>query len=78
MKKAMRFEVGDRVYFADPKTTKLVSYDKPPLPGWVVIGSHSEDSIVIDEIEWDAFVKLILAAAKYIAANKRDDAAIPD
>lgn len=74
----MIFEVGERVYFADPKLNLLISYDKPPLPGWVVMGRHGEDCIMIDHNEWDDFVKLILDAAKYISANRLDDDSLKD
>lgn len=69
----MHFEVGERVYFADPKTNKLLAYDKPPLPGWVSIGCHSEECILVDEEEWESFVKLILEADQYIRTNNRLD-----
>ena len=74
----MHFEAGERVYFTDQKINLLVSYDKPPLPGWVIIGQHGENCILIDQNEWDDFVKLVLTAAKYISANRRDDATFSD
>lgn len=74
----MHFESGERVHFIDQKINLLVSYDKPPLPGLVVIGRNVESGIIIDETEWDDFVKLIAVANKYIEANRRDDAALQD
>lgn len=46
--------------------------DLPPLAGWVIIGNiYGDNSIMIDEEEWDAFVDLVNTANIRIQEVKR-------
>lgn len=67
----MHFNAGDQVYFFDPALSILISYDKPPFPGWVAIGRVGESGLMIEESEWEAFAQLVANANQYIAEHRK-------
>lgn len=56
----------------DDKCGIVVNIDLDPLPAWVCIGNlFGDNSLMIDEDEWDGFVRLVNAADERIKEANR-------